>query len=198
MSDLIVITGPPAVGKMTVGEALAARTGFSLLHNHVSIEVALKFFDFGSPGFSKISETIRTTIFEAVGSSDLPGLIFTWVWAFDEAPDQRYIEDLIAHWQSYAQGRVVVLELTASEAVRVVRNRHPDRLAAKASKRDVVASERLRQEHEQRHRFNSEGNFPLDLPHVLIDNTELAPDAVVDTFLRQVDWLPDAARSTEA
>ena len=193
MPDLILIIGPPAVGKMTVGEELATQTGFSLLHNHVSIEVALKFFDFGTPGFSKISETLRNSIFEAVADSDSPGLIFTWVWAFNEPSDQGYIENLIARWQGIAKGRAVVLELAASADVRKVRNRHPDRLAAKASKRDVAASEKLRQEHELRYRLNSDGDFPLDVQHILIDNTDVTPDAVVDQFIRGVDWLKRVA-----
>ena len=35
---LVVLVGPPAVGKMTVGHALAARTGLRLFHNHHTIE----------------------------------------------------------------------------------------------------------------------------------------------------------------
>ncbi|GAA0433130.1 hypothetical protein Aca07nite_02490 [Actinoplanes capillaceus] len=35
---LLFIVGPPAVGKMTVGERIAARTGLRLFHNHLAIE----------------------------------------------------------------------------------------------------------------------------------------------------------------
>jgi len=31
---LLVIFGPPSVGKMTVGREVAARSGFRLFHNH--------------------------------------------------------------------------------------------------------------------------------------------------------------------
>jgi len=35
---LLCIIGPPAVGKMTVGDAIAARTGYRVFHNHLAIE----------------------------------------------------------------------------------------------------------------------------------------------------------------
>ena len=36
MAKLIVIMGPQAVGKMTVGQELVKMTGLKLFHNHVT------------------------------------------------------------------------------------------------------------------------------------------------------------------
>jgi len=41
---LVIIIGPHAVGKMTVGQELAKLTGLKLFHNHMSIELVRKFF----------------------------------------------------------------------------------------------------------------------------------------------------------
>src|SRR2546423_7333193 len=84
---LVFIVGPPAVGKMTVGHELAVRTGLKLFHNHQTIDLALRFFPFGSPPFARLVNEFRRRILEEVASSDLPGLIFTFVWAFDLASD---------------------------------------------------------------------------------------------------------------
>lgn len=46
---LVIIFGPQAVGKMTVGQSLAAMTGFKLFHNHMSIDFVSQFFDYGTP-----------------------------------------------------------------------------------------------------------------------------------------------------
>ena len=35
---LVIIFGPPAVGKMTVGSKLSKLTGLKLFHNHMTIE----------------------------------------------------------------------------------------------------------------------------------------------------------------
>jgi hypothetical protein len=36
---LVFVVGPPAVGKMSVGQAIAERTGLRLFHNHLAIEL---------------------------------------------------------------------------------------------------------------------------------------------------------------
>jgi hypothetical protein len=80
---LLFIVGPVAVGKMTVGEQIAARTGLRLFHNHLAIEPVLRFFPFDSPQFGRLVHRFRRDLIEEVAASDLPGLIFTYVWAFD-------------------------------------------------------------------------------------------------------------------
>ena len=87
--DLLFVIGPPAVGKMTVGKEIADRTGLRLFHNHMMIEPVLHFFDYEDPAFGRLVEEFRTRVFEEVAASDLPGLIFTYVWAFDEPADSK-------------------------------------------------------------------------------------------------------------
>lgn len=183
MADLIVVIGPPAVGKMTVGQALSDATGYPLFYNHLSIEVALRFFDFGTDGFRRISSGIRRSVLEAVRKSDLTGLIYTWVWAFDEPGDLAVMQRLTNWWQEKGDGRIFFLELEATDAARRERNVDPDRLAAKPSKRDTEQSEAQRRLAGETHQFNSAGNFPLALPHLLVDNTDLAPADVAELAL---------------
>ena len=55
MAKLVLLTGPQAVGKMTVGQELAKITGLKLFHNHMTIDLALKFFDYSTKEGQKIS-----------------------------------------------------------------------------------------------------------------------------------------------
>ncbi len=48
MANLIVVSGPQAVGKMTVAEKLKEKLGYSLMINHDSLEVSIKIFENGS------------------------------------------------------------------------------------------------------------------------------------------------------
>ena len=73
---LIIICGPPAAGKMTVGMELERETGLKLLHNHMTIELVRKFFEFGTPQFERLDQKIRFEIFKEVANSELPGIIF--------------------------------------------------------------------------------------------------------------------------
>ena len=89
---MLVITGPPAVGKMTVGNELEKLTGLKLFHNHMTIDLAIRFFDFGTAAFGRLVSEFRRRIIEEVAQSDLPGLIFTYCWAFNldkEKDDQE-------------------------------------------------------------------------------------------------------------
>lgn len=84
---LMLIFGPQAVGKMTVGEEVAARTGMKLFHNHMTIELVSHFFSYGTETGKRLVHAFREQIFDAVAQSDLEGLIFTYLWAFDMQGD---------------------------------------------------------------------------------------------------------------
>src|SRR4051812_12245916 len=107
---LVFIVGPPAVGKMAVGHELARRTGYKLFHNHHTIEIALRLFPFGSPPFQRLVGEFRRRIFEEVAGSSLPGLIFTYVWAFDRQSDDDTVAEYSAIFSTRG-GRVVYVEL---------------------------------------------------------------------------------------
>ena len=80
----IIITGPQAVGKMTVGQELVKITNLKLLHNHMTIEVLTKIFDYNKETFRKLNEEFRIRIFEEFSKSDEEGIIFTTTWDFDD------------------------------------------------------------------------------------------------------------------
>lgn len=94
---------------------------------------------------------------------------------------------MVSAWHAKASGEVYFLELAASDEEKRERNRHPDRLAEKASKRNVAESEARRRAHESTHRFNSDGRFPLRCPHLFVDNSNLSPIEVAERFLANFD-----------
>ena len=175
---LVIITGPHAVGKMTVGQELAKITGLRLFHNHMSIELSLKLFDFGTPEFRALNETIRKTVFEQFAASDLPGLIFTYMMDFDRPSEFAYLNEIIELFSSHGADCHVV-ELCADFEERLVRNKSENRLAQKESKRNVERSEAEMRHTQATHRLNSrEGEILPFESYLKIDNTHLAPDEV--------------------
>ena len=135
----LIIFGPPAVGKMTVGYELARLTGFKLFHNHMTIELVLNFFDFGEPAFSRLVGYFRQRIFEEVAASTLPGLIFTYVWALDHTSDKEFIDQICNIFYENG-GEVYFVELEATQSERLKRNDSEFRLLHKPSKRKVAKS----------------------------------------------------------
>ena len=183
---LIIITGPHAVGKMTVGQELAKITGLRLFHNHMSIELSLKLFDFGTPAYRALNETIRKTVFEQFAMGDLPGLIFTYMMDFDLQSEFDYLQGVIDLFRENGADCHVV-ELCADFDVRLARNKSENRLAQKESKRNLERSEAEMRHTQATHRLNSrEGEILPFERYLKIDNTNLAPDEVARTIKKSL------------
>jgi len=181
---LLFVVGPPAVGKMSVGQAIAERTGLRLFHNHISIEVALRYFDHGTPAFGRLNGEIRRRIIEEVAASDLPGLVFTYVWAFDVPEDQAVVDEYARPFRERG-ARVLFVELEASQDERLRPNECVSRLAEKPSKRDVEASRRRLLEHDAQYQLNSGGKFDERPDYLRIDNTLLPPGEVAERVIER-------------
>jgi len=181
--NFFLITGPPAVGKMTVAKALSERLDYKMLHNHDSIELALKFFFYGDAEFKKINEGVRTLVFETTAKSrELNGMIFTLVWAFDEQSDWDYVDRIKKIYQDEGW-KFYIVELYADLNTRLERNVEPDRLAAKPSKRNIELSNQNLKETEEIYQTSSGGDMVKDENYLLINNTLLTPHAVVDQII---------------
>ncbi|MCG8467583.1 MAG: AAA family ATPase [Gemmatimonadetes bacterium] len=181
---LVFILGPPAVGKTVVGQAISDRTCLPLFHAHMTLELVLPFFAFGSEPFNRLVREYRMRMFEEIVASELPGVITTGMWALDAPGDRAYVEDLMTLFES-AGGRAVFLELWADLDTRLARNRTEPRLSLKPSKRDVEASDARLRAASERYRLNSDGDFPF-APHIKLDNTALEPYEVAERAIREL------------
>ena len=148
-------------------------TGLPLFHNHLSIEAVLPVFPFGSEPFSRLVADFRFSLFREVVESDLPGLIYTYVWAFDSAGDRQHVDRMCSIFEE-RDARTVFVELEADLETRLLRNESRERLTAKPSKRDIAASRERLLANERDHRLNSNGAFPFPDRHLLVDNTALS------------------------
>ena len=70
----VIIFGPSAVGKATVGKELANNLGYKLFHNHMVIELVHNFFTWSDAEFWKLVGDIRNRIFEEIKASRITGV----------------------------------------------------------------------------------------------------------------------------
>jgi hypothetical protein len=176
----VMIFGPQAVGKMTVGHELESITELKLFHNHMTIELLSPLFGF-TPEMWRLSTQFRQDIFEAFAASEMYGLIFTYVWGFDLQNDWEYVDRICSTFEDRG-GQVYLVELEADLEVRLERNKTPHRLAHKPSKRDVDRSEQDLKLTAERHRLNSlEGEITRE-NYIRINNTNMSPQAVAETI----------------
>jgi hypothetical protein len=171
---LIIIYGAPAAGKLTIATELARRTGFKLFHNHVSIDCVKPVFDFGTPPFLRMIETIRFSMI-AEAAREGVNLIHTFVYAFGE--DDEHFRKLVASAEDNGgQVHLVLLKCEPEELkarigndsrVKIGKLSDPDAVDRSLSKYDLRTP------------------FP-DRESLVIDTTDLDPETaaqqIVDHF----------------
>ena len=167
------ITGSGAVGKMTVGQALMERTGLRLFHNHMMIEPVIDIFGhYNGPAVDRL----RRVVFEEFVKTDNLGMIFTYMWAFDQQADWDYVMEVSRFFEEHGT-EIYCVELVADQSVRIERNKTENRRMHKASKRDTAISEKRILHEDAKYRLVSrEGEIPFE-NYIRIDNTDLSPEA---------------------
>jgi AAA domain len=109
---LIFLSGLPGVGKLTVAKELSALTGLKLFHNHLTVDLLLSIFEFGSLPFIELRESIWLSVFEEACHASLPGLIFTF--NPENTVRQSFIEKT-KEMVSSQGGQVLFIELICDE-----------------------------------------------------------------------------------
>lgn len=163
---LIVIYGPPAVGKLTVAKALAKLTGYKVFHNHLTVDFLDPIIGYGRRGFFRALGRIRLIVFEAAVEANLPGMIFTFVYA---KPDDNAFVKQVTQVVRKNGGDVCFVRLTCSKRALFRRvtsptRRHFDKIRTPAALQKNLA----------------EANLVSGVPGVQslrIDTTRMSPDA---------------------
>ncbi|WP_162163970.1 shikimate kinase [Acholeplasma hippikon] len=197
MKTLLVILGGQAVGKMTVGEEIEKRTNLKLFHNHMTVEIANHFYGFGDDlseeakviqrtHFRDLRDRLRHVVFDNVGRSYLPGMIFTGAMYYDNEEVWNLFLSYVETYKNAAKSigedvKVYILELYCDLEERLKRNRSENRMAKKPSKKNVLWSEEqiLIQERTKRIIANEDDikQFNVD-EFIKINNTKISAENV--------------------
>jgi hypothetical protein len=136
---LLILFGPPAVGKTTIGSIIESKTDFKLFHNHMVMDGIMHIFGVGTAAEDKLSKIVRTNIIQEAAENNMD-LIFTYVWNFGKEKGRINIDSYKEIYESRG-GEVVFIELSAPLDVRSRRADSPERHALKANAPD---SQRVR------------------------------------------------------
>jgi hypothetical protein len=165
----VLIFGDAAAGKMTVGQELVKITDLRLLHNHMLRDPVRDIF--GDPRRLDIIERLRTIIFEEFVATDNYGLIFTFMWQFENKYDWERVERMT---KIFKNADIYYVELHASLEVRLQRSSTENRLNHKPSWRDKKKSENFLRNHGFRC-ISNDGEITFE-NYIKIDNSHLSPN----------------------
>ncbi|MFC0186797.1 AAA family ATPase [Fictibacillus aquaticus] len=169
----ILLFGPQAAGKMTIGHELEKTTQLKLFHNHMTIDLIVPFFDYGTKPFNRLVNLFREEMFEEAAKSNMYGLIFTYVWAFNEQSDWDFVNRTVELFESYG-AEVYFVELESELNTRLERNRTEHRLQHKPTKRDLEWSDHDVVTSMEKYRLNSRDGEITRENYIKINNTNLS------------------------
>lgn len=122
---LLIIFGPPSVGKATIGKLIEEKTGYRLFHNHMIMDGVIHIFGIATQSENKLSKYIRTAVIKEAAKMHID-LIFTYVWDFSKPKGKRRMEAFKKIYEDQG-GDVLFIELTAPLDVRINRATDPHR-----------------------------------------------------------------------
>lgn len=162
---LVVIYGPPASGKLTIAQKLSQLTKLKLFHNHLTVDLLLSVFEFGSPAFVALREQIWFSVMlEACAAKT--GLIFTFTP--ERTVSDGFLNRLI-HEATSCGADVTLVELVCSEG-------EIEQRLAGSSRKQFTKLRSLR----QYRKLRADGAFAIPntiTPDLKIDTSESAPKA---------------------
>ena len=185
---LVVLFGPPAVGKMTVVQELERLTGFRLFHLHQVIDLVLQYFPYSTDpasSYERLVVSYRRLFFEEAARSGLQ-IVTTAGWRFDLPAEEEALRSYIQPFLARG-GSVYFVELIASLETRLGRNQTENRRRHK--KTDWSTEEALRRDAEL-HQYDSGGVLPFDLPFLRIDTEHLTARATAERIRERFDLDP--------
>ena len=182
MPNLIVIFGPPASGKAAIGAKVAEALGYRFFHNHYTADPVAALFGWLTSKFDEVLFEVRDLLFErAANDPDIPGVVFTFVWAFNETKDTNNIDHLASKF-SRAGGTVQFIELLASIDTRIQRECSPFRRKHKPNQDNPEEAAARQRKFDAQYTMNTTGRLPLSYRHLVI-NTE---QSTVDSSAQQI------------
>lgn len=172
--NVVLIYGPPAVGKLTTAKELSKLTGYKIFHNHLTVNLVYSIFESKSETGEALSQKLRLEVVKNAVNSNLEGLIMTYV--YEHPINQDYIEKLI---QTVEQnnGNIYFVQLLATKETLKNRVNYESRKIHNK----ISDFEKL-----QRVMSESEMLTPIQVaPSLIIENSNKNPELVAHEIARK-------------
>src|SRR5687768_1333271 len=176
--QVLMVYGPPAVGKLTVAREIVRRTDMRLLDNHATVNAIVPIFGFDHEVYFRLLRTLRKAILSEAAAAEID-LVMTMVYNGSRSEASLALVDDITQTTG---GRLCLLRLTCDRAVLDQRVTNEDRV-----QRGKIASV----SHLARYIEERDPDMPIPGRESLtIDNTGLSPVEVAEAAIAHFGLQP--------
>lgn len=176
-SRLVFLYGPPAAGKLTVARALADAYDMRVLDNHVSLDPALRLFEFGSPEVHELVTRLRV---ELIGAGARAGLDVVSTFVYGHPADREHVARILG---AAEDAGALVTRVQLLPRREVLERRVLDESRNDTTKiGDVALLRRMFEQHDM--------ETPIDPSDLSIDNSEISATAVAHLIAREAGLTP--------
>lgn len=177
-ANVIVLYGPVAAGKLTVGEILSERLGYKLSHNHLINDLVRSVYERGTIESERLIEEFRFQFYEEVVKSGV-NFIITHTYANNfisktGLSDPEYMKKLEAIFEKYNANSIFV-HIKPDKRVLLDRVGNQSR----ARFRKLTDKEEMK-------RLLESNDFDTSAPvknNVVIDNSNLTPEETASKII---------------
>jgi len=106
---LIFLHGPPAAGKYTIAKELERKIGCGVFHNHLTMEIAKQFFEFGTEYFWKLVKQLRYISTELAAKHSSNTVVYTACYSHPQ--DLEFFE-VLENLVLQSEGEVIPVYLS--------------------------------------------------------------------------------------
>lgn len=177
---IILLYGPPGVGKLTVGKQLSTKTKFILFNGHQLADLVHSIFDFGTKEFVDTTNRLWLYLFEASIRSKNQGLIVSLVYGVQTLrgkEDDTFFRKVIRLAKKH-KTNLYFVKLKCSDQTLYRRVQNPTR--RKYGK--LVSPALLKQ---IRQNYKVDRTIPF-VKNTIVDNTYLTPKQAADRIITRL------------
>ncbi len=158
---LIIVHGPPASGKLTIARGLSESLGYRVLHNHLTVDLALEVYpEFGGNDFFDFVDNIRSLCIEKACENNIEGLIVTICY------ETNLDQSVIRRW-------VKIVESHGGETIPIYLKASVDALKNRVSNESRIGSNKLQTISSLKSVLSKSSFGAIEEPSSLIIDTEL-------------------------
>lgn len=173
---LIILYGPPGVGKLTIARLLAEATGLDLVHNHLVSDLVLSVFRRNTQSAISLSANIKNLILKTAAQERKKGIIMTFL--YDSGKKNQingWCNDCAKIMHEYG-GEIFLVRLSCEIETLKLRVADPSRLETKK----ITSPEKLLTVIKNEGSFGEVSKDIVESLH--IDNTHISPEEATDAI----------------